>query len=253
MLAEEATTVFLGQGCSGTFTNCGNDDLCRTNGNLRLGRPVSHPPTDELVVRELSQLSVGERQGIEEEIHGVAGDSIEETPPLIEESLIRMQEEIDLVRRKPAYDQALFLSPDYVYDRNFRLMFLRADRFEAPTAARRFIKHFEAKLFFWGQDLLCRDCTWDDLTDDDRAAVNTGSIWFSSQRDQSGRTIAWICQKLEKFANYKNQVRVCPWKLQTRSHVLCLLYGHFFLIITFFDVTDFSTSPCRFATFGISS
>ncbi len=204
---HEHTTAFLSQGCSATFGTCNrNSNVCGSECRLLGDHPFAHPEADALVVKELSQLTVGEREGIEEEIHGVGGDIIEETQEMITECLARMQKEIDLCRKKSAYEQALFLSPHYVHDREFRLLFLRAEKFEASAAARRFIKYFDAKLFFWGQDLLCRDCTWNDLSEDDRSAVNTGSIWFSDKQDQSGRTIVWLCQKLEKFTNYKNQV-----------------------------------------------
>ena len=173
----------------------------------RFGKHDDHATADALLAREISQLSVVERQWIEEEIHGVNADVIEETDELVSDSLVDFQTEIDATPKKPAYEQALFMSPSYVKDRSLRLMFLRADRFDTRLAAKRFIKFFETKLFFWGPDRLCRECFWDDLDEDDRAAVRTGSIFFSDHTDQAGRRIVTVCQKREKFKCYKNQVR----------------------------------------------
>ena len=161
---------------------------------------------EALLVKELTQLTMKERTGIEEEIHGVA-DEIIETTEFLHESLEKLQHEIDSIKKKPAYERAMFLSPSYVTSQKFRLLFLRADKFDAIQASRRLVKHFEVKLEIFGLDKLCKDITWDDLEDDDKEAAKTGSIWFTKNKDQAGRTIAWLFPKHERFANYRNQVR----------------------------------------------
>jgi hypothetical protein len=181
------------------------------------------PETEALVVKELTQLSLRERTGIEEEIHGVA-DAINETPEFLNKRLVAFQEDIDGIRKKPAYERAMFLAPSYVTCPRFRLMFLRADRFETLPAARRFVKFFEAKLEFFGLDKLCKDITWDDLSDDDKAAIHTGSIWFSNTKDQTGRNVAWLMQKYETYANYKNQVCIA-------LHCIVLYNGVYVFVI----------------------
>jgi hypothetical protein len=56
-----------------------------------------HSEGDKLLVKELNQLSIHQREEILEELHGVTVSEIEETPEFVERALEAMEEEIQKV------------------------------------------------------------------------------------------------------------------------------------------------------------
>jgi hypothetical protein len=85
-------------------------------------------------------------------------------------------------------------------------MFLRADRYDAKKAANQMALYFTSKLDFFGEDLLGKEITLEDLDADDIACVNTGSVHILREKGRSGRTITFIAQMYLKYNHWKNQV-----------------------------------------------
>jgi hypothetical protein len=109
--------------------------------------PTNIPPKPKrLMIKELTQLSLKERTGIEEEIHGV-GDETLDTPGLVQQSLVAFQEKLNKIGRDyQAYEQACCRSPAYVNDPKLQLKFLTADQVDAARATKWFVKYFEATI-----------------------------------------------------------------------------------------------------------
>jgi hypothetical protein len=76
-------------------------------------------------------------------------------------------------RRRPALERAIFLKPSIETDVTFKLMFLRADYYDASKAARRLAKYFEDKLHLFGEDKLVKKITLDDLSEEDMEVFQT--------------------------------------------------------------------------------
>ena len=112
-----------------------------------------HRPSvdDPLLARELSALSLQERQRLFDEINGTADTDMEE-PEFVAEKLRQMEAEIQKLRHRSAYNRAQFLAPRRVKDDKFRLMFLRSERFDAARASKKYAKHFEYKSLLFGAD-----------------------------------------------------------------------------------------------------
>ena len=85
-----------------------------------------------------------------------------------------------------------YKNPDYVNRRDFRLMFLRADRFHPGKAAMRIVQHFEFKLELFGYEKLAKQITFDDLDEFDKESVMSASVWFLEDYDQAGRRILLV-------------------------------------------------------------
>jgi hypothetical protein len=167
-----------------------------------------------LLVEELNTLSLQERQQVEEEVHGVA-DEIKEDAPFVEEKLEELNIQINKIRRKPAYDLALFLYPAFVTDRAFLLMFLRSEGFVVTLTAKRIVNHFEVKLEYFGIDKLVRDITYEDLDEDDRANVGC-SHWWLKAKDRAGRCLFFVVQKAAvKYKHPRNFARALWWILMS--------------------------------------
>lgn len=65
---------------------------------------------DEVLVKELNEMSFQEREALSSEIHGV-NDIIKETPEFVAERLGTLFTELSNIRHKPAYDHALKQNP----------------------------------------------------------------------------------------------------------------------------------------------
>ena len=146
---------------------------------------------DAMLAKELTRLSMEEREEVFADLHGVA-DVVQETPTMLDRAFQELEKEIQKNKRRPAYEKALFLDPRYVQSKEFRIKFLRADRFNIKAAAKRLVQHFEFKMELFGYDKLARDITFEDLNVQDQQDCLHGGYWFlpsPNQADRSGRRI----------------------------------------------------------------
>ena len=88
-----------------------------------------------------------------EEIHGIV-DIPDEEPEFVENCLKQMDDEIQKIKKRAAYNKAHFLAPTKVKCPEFRLMFLRATSFDPRAAAKRVVMHFQNKAELFGK--LCK-------------------------------------------------------------------------------------------------
>ena len=145
---------------------------------------------ENIVVREMNTLSFHEQKRATEDIHCVP-DEDEETPKLIEESLSEMEEEIQK-KKTYVYEMAEGQCKEFVTDRDFRLMFLRADFFNVKAATKRFMKFLQQKLMYFGQEKLTKDIEWSDLNQEDVDVLESGFWHVQHQPDRSNRPIVVV-------------------------------------------------------------
>jgi predicted HTH transcriptional regulator len=174
-------------------------------------------PYDDIVPEELNKLSLNEREKILHDIHGIS-DLVEESPELIARLLSKMDTWIVKQQQKPkkteAYDLAELQSPGYVKDKDFRLIFLRADDFNSKQAAHRMIRFFDKKLEMFGPSKLCKDITLKDLSPEERACVENGHLQLLPVRDRSGRAVVTTLLDFIKFpVSGDNDFLVCRYSL----------------------------------------
>ncbi|CAJ1962885.1 unnamed protein product [Cylindrotheca closterium] len=156
--------------------------------------PVPHNASDpenadSLIASQMAKLSVADREKVYNDVHGIPDDCVEETSELIHNSLWGLQHEIDILPDKKAYNIAERLNPKYTQDRDFRLAFLRCEKFDCHKAALRFVRHFQMKLDLFGQDMLTKDITQDDLDVDDMECLYLSNGRFLNTHDKAGRRI----------------------------------------------------------------
>jgi hypothetical protein len=167
---------------------------------------VTPKMSDALIAKELYQLSTEERHLVNNDLHGVA-DVIEEGPAFVQERLDQLELELANIPTKTAYDEALEQSADHVHNRDFRLMFLRADRFEAKNAAARMVLYFDSKKELFGSQKLAKKILLEDLDDETMACLATGYMNLLPGRDRAGRAIFMGVSKLRKSASGLGLVR----------------------------------------------
>jgi hypothetical protein len=158
-------------------------------GNTHNNNADDNDDPTAVIAQAMTQLSVQEREQAYEDMHGVS-ETVQETPELIATSLRQMEQCLQNIHHKPAYNLAITIRADYVQDRTFRLMFLRAVRFDPELAANRLIKLLDWKLKIFGEETLCK---WhiglEDLDDDSRFMLESGLVQVLPERDSRGRVI----------------------------------------------------------------
>ena len=99
---------------------------------------------------------------------------------------------------------------EYTKNRAFRLKFLRCDRFDVVSAAKRFIRYFDWKMELFGEEPLARDITIDDLTKEDRAMLKKGYFQRLPVRDRAGRPIITALFLGQQYDSPESFVSLCP-------------------------------------------
>jgi hypothetical protein len=162
-----------------------------------------------------------EREQAFEDIHGVS-KIIDEDPDFVDQCLLLMDMELRRLKKQKkqtsAYETALFLAPRLVMDREFRLMFLRAESFDPKKALHRMVKYFESKLELFGFDKLVKTITQEDLHEDAKEALRVGMFQPLPAKDQSGRNIIFITPKHHQRKANLNHVRFIKARQHTSSH-----------------------------------
>jgi hypothetical protein len=143
----------------------------------------------KILAKEITELSIKERELVFYDLHGVA-EPINEEPELIAKSLVELDVAIANIHNKEAYELAEMIDPQYVHSLEFRLMFLRSERFVVKHTASRIVRHFKTKLELFGPKSLARDIRYDDLDEDAVKSLQAGHLQLLPLRDRTGRVIA---------------------------------------------------------------
>ena len=162
---------------------------------------------ERLLAEELERLSLVEHETIVFDVHGIdRGD--QEDPTDVELRLQEMEVELQKIRRKQAYELAIYWEEAWIQDRSFRLQFLRCDRFRSSLAAQRMVRHFQVKQeLFGGGPILARDILLRDLSPEDMVALQSGFFQILPIRDAAGRSIvSMVPMHLPDICSIKNIV-----------------------------------------------
>ena len=162
---------------------------------------------EELLANEMEKLSLYEREEIDDQIHGFSSLAAQESSPeLIEDSLIAMDNELkklpssELTR---AFRKGISMNSAYLYDKAFRLKFIRAEKFHAKKAAQRFCKWLNVLHSIFGDPALHRPLFLSDLGKDEIKLLRIGSAQFLGSRDRCGRRVAILLDSMggsDKFS-----------------------------------------------------
>jgi hypothetical protein len=146
---------------------------------------------DVVLAREMFELSMPEREKIYEDIHCVA-KAPEEAPDFIAERLTQMDAALSKIpkSKRKALERAIFLKPSLPTNQEFKLMFLRADCYDATKAATRMAKFYEKKLSLFGREKLAKKITSEDLIEEDFARLDIAAgCRIDVEKDPRGRPI----------------------------------------------------------------
>jgi hypothetical protein len=174
--------------CSGFCSDYGGD----RGAEVRVNTPPHEIQDDVDLAKEMNDLTVDERERLFDEIHGVLKER-EETPGFAETCCDQFDNALSkLSSAKRKYlGRAFFLNPSIQKDAKFKMMFLRADNYNARRAAQRMAGFFTFKRELFGDDKLHKTITLDDLYEQQDTEF-TPPFMFLPYKDQVGRPI-WFC------------------------------------------------------------
>lgn len=142
---------------------------------------------------DFAKLNVDDHDKVLFDLSGISEHDSSEDPLILEEKLNELEREIQSMHDKHAYTVAEYLNKPFVHDRSFRLMFLRAARFDVKIAAQQMVAHFDAKRKLFNDQILTRHVKLSDLSLDDLECLRMGNLQFSPHPDISGRPVLFAC------------------------------------------------------------
>eukprot|EP00980_Cylindrotheca_fusiformis_P014881 scaffold4061_cov108-Cylindrotheca_fusiformis.AAC.9 len=172
---------------------------------------------NELILSESSTMTASRRHKVLLEVHGFHPPIHAPSDTDLDALVDQVRKQASVVRKRKAYNKALFLNRRYADSRNFLLMFLRAENYSPLRAAQQLVLHFETKLELFGIDKLTKKITYEDLNDDDRSALSTGALQFLSEKDNSGRPVLLESFEMLEYHNVQNQLNNYAFAEQLRA------------------------------------
>jgi hypothetical protein len=155
---------------------------------------------DAQVARELNQLSLQGRSRAIEEIHGIHKSMLLDSNNVEEENKQQMQYKVDRIPIKEAYEEAVRLQSRYIHDKNFRLQFIRTEKYDPKKAAMRMIRFVDFAKELYGPQVLCRPmCLCDFIIRLPYNFMKTGNIQLPRARDAVGRRIIVLLDHFGEF------------------------------------------------------
>eukprot|EP00535_Pseudo-nitzschia_heimii_P003665 CAMPEP_0197192918 /NCGR_PEP_ID=MMETSP1423-20130617/26047_1 /TAXON_ID=476441 /ORGANISM="Pseudo-nitzschia heimii, Strain UNC1101" /LENGTH=547 /DNA_ID=CAMNT_0042645935 /DNA_START=131 /DNA_END=1774 /DNA_ORIENTATION=+ len=166
--------------------------------------------------RELYEMNSDMREDVNYELHGVRSRAIPEDQTSLSEALRLFQIEIDTKippAEKQAYIRAVVgLKSNYVQTSEFRLRFLRAERFDIRKAAIRFCRALDYLVQSFGEQALLRQLFLSDLSKEEERFLRKGFKQILPSRDRFGRRL------LVHFGSYGHE-----YSFKVRSKVVTYL------------------------------
>ena len=172
--------------------------------------PTQHPVVKEMdmmIAKEMYQMSLKEREKALDDVHGIVKRQ-DEDPNFVNKCLLQMESALNRLKPGTVYKEAEQMSESYVRNPHKRVMFLRAEDYDAVKAAERMILFFEKKKTLFGAEKLVKKITLEDLNEDDLESLRTGEGQISPFTDAAGRPIVTFTQKLRKFKHIDNVVHI---------------------------------------------
>ena len=170
---------------------------------------VDPEAVDNLLAKELKQMSFQTRTEIYEEIHGVRTFAVDETPQLLQTAIEQLRYQLGNIplKEKQAYQSAP--NNSYIHGDDFQLRFLRADLMDPIKAAKRMVNFLDLLVEYFGPIVLERPVKLSDLGKESMEILKAGqTMQMLPFRDRSGRRILTCVTDFGLQYNYDNRVRL---------------------------------------------
>ena len=166
---------------------------------------------DNLLWKDLHNLSLQDRNAVIEEIHGVQTIAPTETPAMVSSALRDFAMHIEHMpyEQKTAYLRSQELYPNsYINDSDFRLRFLRCELFDASKAATRMVDFLDMVADLFGDYVLKRPIQITDFSWEEMQCLRRGYFQLLPYRDRSGRRIMVFISNLAIAMQFRTTVSI---------------------------------------------
>ena len=119
-------------------------------------KSADHADLDAILANEMSGMSITEKSKTIEKVHGVDDKFVEE-PEFVKRKLEELDQCVNEIQVKDAYDRAYYMNPDYVMDPKLRLVILRCEEWEPKPAAKRLVNFYELKYELFPSPKVCHN------------------------------------------------------------------------------------------------
>jgi hypothetical protein len=205
--------------CSGFGASLGNVSFQRkavsSTTSIQAKISSEKEELDNILARSMHALSFKDRETALEEVNGIANTDPED-PFALETCLQQLDKHLLSIKQGTVYEMAENMDKDYVTNRAFRLMFLRANasdskethRYDPKRAAQQMKNFFDSKQMLFGNEKLVKNITLDDLDDDDMQGLERGSLQVLPVLDRAGRQIVVNFRGFASFKSMNSELRV---------------------------------------------
>ncbi|KAL3937387.1 MAG: hypothetical protein SGBAC_007498 [Bacillariaceae sp.] len=160
---------------------------------------TTHEEIDAFLANSMAQLDVQQRETVLEDLHCIRNRENPESNPASVDQLLRLLDmHLQKVKGGTVYETAEAIDRTSVTSRRFRIMFLRANRYDPQAAAAQVIKYLELKRSLFGQEKLTKKISLADLNEDDKDYLESGTVQISTKRDRSGRIMYLLFPSLRR-------------------------------------------------------
>eukprot|EP00934_Nitzschia_sp_Nitz4_P007805 Nitzschia sp. Nitz4//scaffold118_size93875//82307//84270//NITZ4_004801-RA/size93875-augustus-gene-0.90-mRNA-1//1//CDS//3329533763//7795//frame0 len=179
------TSAAAEESSSSTASHSSNSNG-NSNGN-NIANPNNH--LEDFLAKEMTDLSVKEREEVYDDLHGVAV-MMEESPEFVQSKLEELTLHLRILSAShPALQQAWRF---YVQDPERLLMFLRFSKFQVKPAADQLCQFLQEKLRIFGPSKLTQEITMQDLSPQDMDILKCGLFQILPIKDRAGRPIMFV-------------------------------------------------------------
>jgi len=162
------------------------------------------------IIAERAALTNKERLSACQDVHGTKR-SIVESHVVVRRALANLKQELSLIsENRECFDMAEKKCPEYSNSTAFRLMFLRADHFDAKAAAERLMRYWTEKVDLFGNEKAFHPICVQDFDEEDQAALTGGGFKLLPDTDNTGRGIIVSCRPKwdNRHSHRKSMLRV---------------------------------------------
>jgi hypothetical protein len=170
------------------------------------GGQATKDDLDSFISESMSLLDLQQREAALEEVHGIPQNNCEDLLQ-IDRCLLDIERHLENIKQGTAYEVAEATDRSYVTDRNFRIMFLRAARYDPEAAAKRIVETLDIKRSIFGPAKLAKKVTLEDLEEEDIEYLESGAVQILPSKDTSGRKIVLTLSNLRNIECPESELR----------------------------------------------
>jgi hypothetical protein len=157
-------------------------------GNQKIFFSPEKDSLEKKVATAKAKLPFEEIQAMQHDLHGVP--EIRQEDNVSRDGWLKdLNQHLNRMKHRRVYEVAEAMDRSYVSDKEFQMMFIRAAEYNPMKAAQRILEFFEFKQSLFGNEMLVKEITLDNLSETDKKHLKRGNTQILPMRDMTGRHV----------------------------------------------------------------